>query len=440
MQTLSLWATKADVEAVREAQKADFAALREDLQAVLTLADRAAPPATVVAEAVPGAEAEAATAADNEALPHWGWGWQFWTPIVVIVISGAVSTAYLRGGWAAAFIVASWPWLLGGAAGAAGAAAVLFGTWWVWWQLPKRQARRLDLADAKARADVEDNFRKTIGQLLGGAAVLIGAGAAYLQFTQQQRAGHDLLISNQVGKGFELLGNKDDKIEQRLGGIYALEGVMNDSEQYHQPVLEALCAFVRDGAQPKADNAPPKADISAPATDIQAALTVIGRRRAGAGNVDLANAHIPKANLSGADLGDAHLTFANLSSALLLGANLTDADLYGANLTGAHLTNANLSGAYLTGANLTGASPADANLSGANLPNANLSGAYLWGADLSGANLYGANLTGANLTFANLSGARNLTQGQLDDACGEGVNGLDPSLTFHDKPCPPKQQ
>ena len=33
---------------------------------------------------------------------------------------------------------------------------------------------RLEIPDAKARADVEDNFRKTIGQLLGGAVVLVG--------------------------------------------------------------------------------------------------------------------------------------------------------------------------------------------------------------------------------------------------------------------------
>jgi hypothetical protein len=168
-----------------------------------------------------------------------------------------------------------------------GGAAAFYGAWWLWWRLPKRQARKLNLPDDKTRADVEDNFRKTISQIFGGAAVLAGAAFNYLQFTDQRqtsqeqlRASHDLLISNQVAKGFELLGNKDGQIDQRLGGIYALEGVMNGSEQYHQPVLEALCAFVRDGAQPKADNAPPpKADISAPATDIQAALTVIGRRR-----------------------------------------------------------------------------------------------------------------------------------------------------------------
>jgi uncharacterized protein YjbI with pentapeptide repeats len=43
---------------------------------------------------------------------------------------------------------------------------------------------RLTIRDPKARADVEDNFRKTIGQLIGGAAVLIGAALAYVQFSQ----------------------------------------------------------------------------------------------------------------------------------------------------------------------------------------------------------------------------------------------------------------
>src|SRR6516225_9933211 len=53
-----------------------------------------------------------------------------------------------------------------------------------------------------------------------------------------------LTIAMVVMKGSEHLAS--DKIVMRLGGIYALEGVMNTSEQYHQPVLEALCAFVRE--------------------------------------------------------------------------------------------------------------------------------------------------------------------------------------------------
>jgi hypothetical protein len=128
-------------------------------------------------------------------------------------------------------------------------AALLGGiaVWWLWWRLPKQQVAQLALKirDPKARADVEDNYRKTVGQALGGAAVLVGAFSAYLQFSQQQRSSHDLLISNQVSKGFEQLGS--EKVVVRLGGIYALEGVMNNSDQYYQPVLEALTAFIREG-------------------------------------------------------------------------------------------------------------------------------------------------------------------------------------------------
>ena len=99
-----------------------------------------------------------------------------------------------------------------------------------------------------------------------------------------------------MAKGFELLGNKDSH-QQRLGGIYALEDVMKNSEQYYGPVLDALCAFVRDSTKTETSKGPP-------ATDIQAVLTVIGRRTViGEGKPNLTNAHIPSA-----DLGDAKLS------------------------------------------------------------------------------------------------------------------------------------
>src|SRR3954447_24283074 len=137
----------------------------------------------------------------------------------------------------AAWLRESWPWLL-----VPTIPAALFGVWWLWWRLPKQQAERLRMVirDAKARADIEDNFRKTMGQLLGGIAVLLGAGFAYLQFQQQQEnlsaqqeiarqqlvaslrqseqqreSAQALLISNQVSKGFEQLGSKDKDIVVR---------------------------------------------------------------------------------------------------------------------------------------------------------------------------------------------------------------------------------
>jgi hypothetical protein len=343
----------------------------------------------------------------------------------------------------------------------AGSVIAALAFWW-WW--PKWQVNRLapEIRDPKARADVEDNFRKTVGQLLGGAAVLFGAWLAFLQFSQQQQmaqsqiqqqqqAAHDLLISDQVSKGFEQLAS--DKMAMRLGGIYALEGVMNTSErpeQYRGPVLEMLCAFVREYTIEKTV-------AEKPAIDIQAALTVIGRRK-GQEPPDLAKANIPGANLSRANLRGADLNGAFLNSAYLSRVDLTGANLIGANLTGANLTGANLSRVDLTGADLSGANLglADLNgayLSGANLAGANLSRANLRSADLSGANLRGANLigtnltgaypigadlTGANLSGANLRGAKSLIQTQLNEACGnnetELPEGLDLKLL---KPCPP---
>jgi uncharacterized protein YjbI with pentapeptide repeats len=350
--------------------------------------------------------------------------------------------------------------------------AALFSAWWLWWRLPKRQVDQLRfvIRDPKARADVEDNFRKTMTQLFAGLVTLFAgivalsaAVIAYLQLSQQQKASHELLISNQVSKGFEQLGS--DKPAIRLGGIYALEGVMNTSEQYHKPVLEALSAFVRDGTRTETGDGPPP-------TDIQAALTVIGRRAAiGTGTPNLANSHIPKvdlggasltsANLRGADLRGANLTRANLSGADLSGADLSGASLLLANLGGANLSSANLSGANLGGGNLRGALLAGANVSGADLSSAsllfaNLAGANLRGANLRGAHLIRANLGGAdlpglslsgiylglshlsgtildlaNLTSADLRGATVL-QTQLDKACGTDVK-LDPGLTI--KPC-----
>jgi hypothetical protein len=380
--------------------------------------------------------------------------------LIALVVPVAVAAAFAAGiGIYAAtpiwqpLLFAWWPGLLPGAV-----TIVALGAWWLWWRLPKRQVARLRHAirDPKARADVEDNFRKTIGQLLGGAAVLIGAGAAYLQFQQQQTSAHDLLISNQVAKGFELLGNKDGQIDQRLGGIYALEGVMNTSEQYHQPVVEVLCAFVRDktaapGAgkvfeviMQKLGGAPTQDDLSPPAADIQAALTVIGRRRTASERqmsarrrhpfwevnwiVNLAGSRISKAQLSGADLFEARLDGADLRGASLLYADLSSAylsraDLRRANLHGADLGRAVLERADLRAANLT------ADLRGAILVYADLRGALLDGAVLAGAILRGANLSGASL-----GGVKGLTQAQLDTACGDGDTKLGPPLKI--KPCP----
>jgi hypothetical protein len=144
---------------------------------------------------------------------------------------------------------------------------------------------------------------------------------------------------------------------------------------------------------------------------------------------------VPGRTLRFAELLESRFYAADLSRADLTGADLTGADLGGANLHHAYLGSANLHHANLSFADLPFAHLTGANLGGANLHHANLSRIDLTGADLTGANLSRADLYRADLTGADLGDAENLTQEQLDSACGNADTKLPEGLTL--KPCPP---
>ena len=185
---------------------------------------------------------------------------------------------------------------------------------------------------------------------------------------------------------------------------------MNGSADYHQPVLEALCAFVRDGTIGMIIS------NGEPATDIQAVLTVISRRKDGPGLCGPNRCENPESG-----------SVVCSPEGRLPGLHRSDRrDPTGANLTDAYLSSANLTGARLTGADLTGV----------HLYRVNLTNAGLFGANLTGADLRGANLTNADLTHANMTDAQ-ITQAQLDQACGDR-NKPPAGLTFTSRSCPPR--
>ncbi|MGR6921129.1 pentapeptide repeat-containing protein [[Actinomadura] parvosata] len=213
-------------------------------------------------------------------------------------------------------------------------------------------------------------------------------------------------ITDRFDKAMEQFGST--KLDVRLGGMYALERLAQDSPRDRQTVYDMLAMFVREHD--------PKASVKAkdlpgvPATDVQTALTIIGRRSArSVSGPDLALIRIPGVALYEADLRNANLSHANLSHANLSGANLSRADLgdvvlAGADLDGAHLFDASFWGADLRDADLHYADLRDANLTNADLRGATLSGVDLRGAVLSGADLRGAYLENADLRGAILSG------------------------------------
>ena len=351
------------------------------------------------------------------------------------------------------------------------------------WKAPQWQVARVEGLRSTERFDRENEARKTLATTLGGIVLLAGGFATWRNLRLLQEG----QLTDRFTKAIEQLGAVDasgkKKLEVRLGGIYALERIAKDSQRDHWPIMEVLCAYVRENAPCKQEEEEreelkqERATTEAvhPAVDIQAILTVLGRRnpthdpagqRLSLANPDLRGADLNKATFSRAILSKADLRGANLYNADFRGANLYKADLrgarlYGAILTGAHLygailtetilppslggavlRDANLRLAHLTDANLSRADLGGANLTGAFLSHANLSRAVLNEANFSGALLDDANLSGSYLSGADLSEAYSLTQAQIDAANGNADTKLPSNLHMPEswKKFSPKRQ
>ena len=153
----------------------------------------------------------------------------------------------------------------------------------------------------------------------------------------------------------------DDSLAVRLGGIYALERIAQDSARDRQTILDVLCSYLRDKSLFIADE-PGTGVITMKIETAAAAATVLGRinslphqNRLNLRRTQLTGLDLTGADFTIADLTDARLNGADLTGAFLVGADLNRADLTGAFLVGADLNRADLTGAFLAGANLTDA-------------------------------------------------------------------------------------
>jgi uncharacterized protein YjbI with pentapeptide repeats len=325
---------------------------------------------------------------------------------------------------------------------------------------------------------LDHNNVRSVGLAVGGAALVIGAVVnlplAILRTNSAQRTSDaadaqakissESHITDRFGKAMELLGNAAP--EARLGGIYALERIAQDSpKRDHWPIMETLCAFIRErssisNVHPRATKKKSSILLSRPltdaegqrsndietavadpdlSTDVLAALSVVNRRtrhqiefeKISGHKLDLsgvnfegtthpisnfARANLQGSNFANADLGpdadfsDAYLKFINFREASLVRAKfpracLTGADLESANLKAADLSGAALNGANLRNVNLEGANLAGANLRGADLTNANMSGVKYFNTDLSLTTLVGTVVSNDDLKTIRLGGA-----------------------------------
>lgn len=255
---------------------------------------------------------------------------------------------------------------------------------------------------------------------------------------QQSKTAERGNITERFSCAVEQLGH--DELAVRLGGIYALWRIGNDSKEDYPTVLDVLCAFVRaptqdihcPGYEPLTPEERERGESpSRFREDVQAVLRLIGgqrteqQRKLGQ-QLDFSGANLVGADLCELDFADADFTSANLSRAKLddancAGAVFTYAHFVRARLLRTRLMDASLSGTRFSDAVLTGAKLAGAHIDGADFSDACLIEADLTDSDLSNAILVRARfanavLSGAELTNADFGKAQRLTQQQIDQA------------------------
>jgi hypothetical protein len=300
------------------------------------------------------------------------------------------------------------------------------------------------------QAKAINDIRTTLLQGLAGIALLVGAFFSWRQL-QVSNQGQ---ITQRFTAAVEQLGSPSPEV--RLGAIFALERIADDSPYDRVTIAEVLCAFVQRSGPADPPSVRPVArdparkrelalmhraadSLSVRCADRQAAMTVLGRRALvpnrhvlGLARTDLRGARLVFADLEKADLHYSDLSDVNLESADLRGANLTGIWLAGSFLRGARLHQADLRSAILWHARLE-----EADLRAADLSGADLTGAVLNGTRLDQSDLRGADLTGTEVSRASLAGA-------VADASTVWPGGFDAAaagvVTADDSAPPPRPQ
>ncbi|MGC5040065.1 pentapeptide repeat-containing protein [Streptomyces sp. DT73] len=191
--------------------------------------------------------------------------------------------------------------------------------------------------DAPGRAAAVGQFRLAVVQVVAA----VGAGIALTYTARTFRLSRRGQVTDRFTKALERLSSDEEYV--RIGGVLAMEQIVQDAPDQGEHAARVLNAFVRRHTPDAATTALDAAQLpKKPKEQVLEALRALtvkrsrwgGRRRP----VDLAGLH-----LKGAELRDA-----SLQGALLKGATFTEADLRGANLKGADLADTDLTRANLS--------------------------------------------------------------------------------------------
>jgi Pentapeptide repeats (8 copies) len=219
------------------------------------------------------------------------------------------------------------------------------------------------LTDIRGLSAVEQlKARNDVRTSLVAFAVAVGSAGALWFTYRSYRLQKDQNATDRYSHAVDQLGH--DRPEVRLGGIYALERLAQDSSVDYRTVVFVLGAFVRQFGR----SATP--DTRVPQEDVVAAIRVAARLvRAACDRDELGDTQLDlrRAHLDGLQADWIDLSYTMLCGAHLNGASLRASKLEQVDLTNAHLAHADLTDATLIDVDLTGAILSKAKVGGAQM-------------------------------------------------------------------------
>lgn len=302
--------------------------------------------------------------------------------------------------------------------------------WLCIWILPKRQVERIKQnAETKGPLELENDYRQTLVQIVGGLAIFVTVYATF----DNARLAHDTLrlsaqnlslasqsfdltrrgqVADRTFKAMDLL-SKDNNMDARVAAVYSLEQVANEDSRSEWSITEILFNYARVHA--KWYDSAHRGDDDPLSPDLSAITDYLRRRPWQTTNPDgtkSCNEYWQCGNYTGlrAKEDDPYYAWSiNLPLVDFRNAFLEHAMLKGFIISNAHLEHSRLGwgtfdGAYAANAKFNSADLRCSHWREANMEHAVLDNAVLFGADF--------------------SGAFNLTQEQLDKAKGDGFTVL----------------
>ena len=280
---------------------------------------------------------------------------------------------------------------------------------------------------------IEANFALAFVGTITGLVALFGGIIAILRSETNEReatTAEQGLITDRINKATEGLGKKDGKdpvIEVRLGALYALERISQDSLRDHVQIMEILCAYIRYNS-PLPDKKIEIDQLSKqkpPREDIQAALNIIGRRDRGINGknrIKKEAAEGYRINLSECNLFSAQLNNANLNGAIFHDTRMERVTIKNTKLIGSEFIFTSMRWIDIRDTDLSDSYIFTSDMSRGSIRDSIFTRAQLEILDLEHTFIKTAKIIAVQSNRSNFSTSTEITQDQLDQMfCGIGV-------------------